>query len=58
MVVCAGGLFFEETTASSLVKVRFGEGTPPEGLHVQPDALPHDVQFLARDRIDDHAVSC
>ena len=37
MVVCAGGLFFEETTASSLVKVRFGEGTPPEGLHVQPD---------------------
>ena len=32
----AGGLFFEETTASSLVKVRFGAGTPTEGLLVGP----------------------
>lgn len=34
MLMNEWGLFFEETTASSLVKVRFGNGTPPEGLHV------------------------
>ena len=33
MIMNEWGLFFEEATASSLVKVRFGESTPPEGLH-------------------------
>ena len=32
MLMNEWGLFFEETTASSLVKVRFGNHTPPEGL--------------------------
>lgn len=37
MIMNEWGLFFEETTASSLVKVKFGAGTPPEGLHVKAD---------------------
>lgn len=37
MLMNEWGLFFEETTASSLVKVRFGTGTPSEGLRVAPD---------------------
>ena len=37
MLMNEWGLFYEETTASSLVKVRFGNGTPPEGLHVGPN---------------------
>lgn len=37
MLMNEWGLFFEETTASSLVKVRFGVGTPSEGLRVAPD---------------------
>ena len=37
MLMNEWGFFFEETTASSLVKVRFGPGTPPEGVHVLPD---------------------
>jgi len=32
MLLNEWGLFFEETTASSLVKVRFGKGTPAEGM--------------------------
>ena len=36
-VTPTGGYFFEETTATSLVKVRFGEGTPPEGMLVGSD---------------------
>jgi len=34
MLMNEWGFFFEETTATSLVKVRFGESTPPEGIHV------------------------
>jgi len=34
MLMNEWGLFFEETTASSLVKIRFGEGTPAEGTLV------------------------
>ncbi|EOD22966.1 hypothetical protein EMIHUDRAFT_461189 [Emiliania huxleyi CCMP1516] len=37
MLMNEWGLFFEEATASSLVKVRFGDGTPPEGLLVAAD---------------------
>jgi ribulose-5-phosphate 4-epimerase/fuculose-1-phosphate aldolase len=36
MLMNEWGFFYEETTATSLVKVRFGQGTPPEGLHVLP----------------------
>ena len=34
MLLNEWGFFFEETTASSLVKVRFGPGTPSEGMHI------------------------
>jgi len=37
MLMNEWGFFFEETTASSLVKVKFGPGTPMEGVHVRPD---------------------
>jgi len=37
MLMNEWGFFFEETTASSLVKVRFGEGTPLEGNLIAPD---------------------
>lgn len=37
MLMNEWGFFFEETTASSLVKVRFGPGTPMEGVIVRPN---------------------
>jgi len=39
MLLNEWGFFFEETTASSLVKVQFGDGTPPEGIHVGPGGV-------------------
>lgn len=36
MLMNEWGFFFEETTATSLVKVRFGAGTPSEGTFVSP----------------------
>ena len=36
MLMNEWGFFFEETTATSLVKVRFGAGTPMEGTFVSP----------------------
>jgi len=37
MLMNEWGFFYEETTATSLVKVRFGAGTPAEGLLVRSD---------------------
>ena len=37
MLMNEWGFFFEETTATSLVKVRFGKGTPLEGMLVHAD---------------------
>ena len=39
MLMNEWGFYFEETTATSLVKVRFGEGTPPDGIFVAPGGV-------------------
>lgn len=39
MLLNEWGFYFEETTASSLVKVRFGAGTPAEGTYVGPGGV-------------------
>jgi len=44
MLMNEWGFFFEETTASSLVKVRFGAGTPVEGRLVGLDGKETDAK--------------
>ena len=41
MLLNEWGFYFEETTATSLVKVRFGKNTPPEGTFVSAPGEEH-----------------